>query len=118
MRKLETVCIRCPVGCHLVVNEKNGEVVVTGNNCPRGAEYGRQELKNPKRTITTIFKLKNNGVLSVRTKGAVEKSKYMQVLSAIKSAKEPTSFKVGDILVKNVSDTGVDVIITGINLDC
>ena len=59
MRKLETVCIRGPVGCHLVVNEKNGEVVVTGNNCPRGAEYGRQELKNPKRTITTIFKLKN-----------------------------------------------------------
>lgn len=109
---LETVCIRCPVGCHLVVKEVNGEVVVSGNSCPRGAEYGKQEFTNPMRTITTIYKLKKGGTLAVRTNRAVEKSRYFEILNAIHSAPEPTSKSPGSILLMNVCNTGADVLIT------
>ena len=34
------ICITCPKGCHLSVDEENG-YAVTGNSCPRGAEYGK-----------------------------------------------------------------------------
>ena len=34
------ICITCPKGCHLTVDEEN-DYKVTGNACPRGAEYGR-----------------------------------------------------------------------------
>ena len=31
----ELICITCPKGCHLKVDEENG-YAVTGNSCPRG----------------------------------------------------------------------------------
>jgi len=40
----ELICITCPKGCHLRVDEEKG-FAVTGNSCPRGAEYGRNELQ-------------------------------------------------------------------------
>ena len=46
----ELICITCPKGCHLRVDEEKG-VAVTGNSCPRGAECGRNELQHPVRTV-------------------------------------------------------------------
>ena len=48
----DLVCIVCPRGCRLTVDEAQ-DYKVTGNGCPRGAEYGRTELQNPTRTRTT-----------------------------------------------------------------
>ena len=42
----ELICIVCPRGCHLKVDEANG-CKVTGNSCPRGEQYGKAELLNP-----------------------------------------------------------------------
>lgn len=48
--KKEMICIVCPVGCHISVDTDTLEV--TGNTCPRGEKYGKEELTNPKRVIT------------------------------------------------------------------
>ena len=112
-RVLQTVCIRCPIGCHLTVKRVKGEVVVEGNSCPRGAEYGKQEFINPMRTITAVYRLANGGTLAVRTDKAVEKIKYFEVLNAIHSAPQPLNPQVGDVLT---SAFGVNVIITAVNL--
>ena len=48
----ELVCIVCPRGCRLRVDDENG-YRVTGNSCPRGAEYGANELQHPTRVLTT-----------------------------------------------------------------
>ena len=34
----ELICIMCPKGCHLTVDD---ELNVTGNTCPRGVTYGK-----------------------------------------------------------------------------
>lgn len=115
MKELQTVCIRCPIGCHLTIREENGEVVVSGNRCPRGAEYGKQEFTCPMRTITTVYNKAGGGTLAVRTDKAVEKSKYFDVLRAIKSAPEPKDAHFGDVLIENVCGTGANVIITEVN---
>ena len=50
----ELICINCPMGCPLTVTLEDGEVVsVTGNTCPRGDAYGRKEVTNPRRIVTT-----------------------------------------------------------------
>ena len=49
----ELICIVCPKGCHLKVDEENG-CAVTGNGCPRGAEYGKNELLHPTRVLTSL----------------------------------------------------------------
>ena len=51
----ELICIVCPKGCHLKVDEENG-CAVTGNGCPRGAEYGKSELLHPTRVLTSTVK--------------------------------------------------------------
>ena len=47
----ELICIVCPKGCHLKVDEENG-YKVTGNGCPRGAAW--REGTNPGRVIITV----------------------------------------------------------------
>ena len=47
----ELICITCPKGCHLKVDEET--FAVTGNSCPRGAVYGANELRNPVRVVTS-----------------------------------------------------------------
>ena len=49
------VCIVCPRGCRLAVDEEQ-DYAVTGNGCPRGAEYGRIELTNPTRVVTSTVR--------------------------------------------------------------
>ncbi len=117
MNKMETTCIMCPIGCHLVVTRTDSGWVVEGNRCPRGEKYGIQEASNPMRTITTVYIMKDGSTLNVRTKGPVEKAKYFEVLRAIKTAPEPVNPRFGTILVKNVLNTGVDVMVTAVNKD-
>lgn len=45
-----------PQGRHLKVDEENG-CAVTGNGCPRGAEYGKNELLHPTRVLTSTVKV-------------------------------------------------------------
>ena len=49
----ELICIVCPKGCHLKVDEENN-YAVTGNACPRGAEYGAAELQHPVRVLDGV----------------------------------------------------------------
>lgn len=53
---IELTCILCPKGCRLRVDENDGYKVI-GNACPRGADYGREEALDPKRTITSTVRI-------------------------------------------------------------
>ena len=44
----ELTCIVCPRGCRLTIDDN---LNVTGNSCPRGAQYAKDEMTNPKRMI-------------------------------------------------------------------
>ena len=52
----ELICITCPKGCHLKVDEEN-DYKVTGNGCPRGAIYGKKECTHPTRVVTSTVKI-------------------------------------------------------------
>lgn len=106
------VCIVCPKGCRLTVDDTTYEV--TGNNCPRGAAYGKTELTAPTRVLTSTVKIEN-GVLSrcpVRTAGAIPKGKLFEAMSALREVTLVSPVKIGDVVIKNVCGTGVDVIAT------
>ncbi|MBQ7602944.1 MAG: DUF1667 domain-containing protein [Clostridia bacterium] len=112
---MDMICIRCPNSCQLHVVKKNGKIVVTGNLCPRGEEYGIQEVTDPRRTITSVKAIKG-GTISVRTTVAVQKRIYFDILNAIADAPTKRSYKIGDVLIKNVCGTGSDIIVTGVNI--
>jgi len=106
------VCIVCPKGCRLMVDPEGN---ITGNSCKRGLEYAQKELTSPERTITSSVKLvgsKDAGRCPVRTSGAIPKEKISQLADFLKTVEISVPVKVGDIIVKNVLGTGVDIIAT------
>ena len=62
------ICIVCPKGCHLTVDEST--LAVTGNACPRGAEYGKNELTHPVRVVTST--VNSSGSARVASSALVE----------------------------------------------
>ena len=107
----ELICITCPKGCHLKVDEEN-DYAVTGNACPRGAEYGKNELKNPKRVITSTVKTHSTEYCRcpVKTNGAIPKGKMFEIMKMLDDVELKTPIRVGDIVVRNLFDTGVDIV--------
>ena len=62
MMKRELTCIICPIGCTLTAELKEGSVTdVTGNGCPRGAEYAARECTCPERVLTTTAAVAGGG---------------------------------------------------------
>ena len=107
----EMTCIVCPRGCHLVVDD---DMNVTGNFCPRGKAYAISELTHPVRMITSTVRVNNreNVVASVKTSEAIDKDKMFDVIKVINSLSISAPCRVGDVLVKNIFGTNVDIIIT------
>ncbi len=115
MEKIELTCIGCPMGCPLVVEMENGAVSkVTGNTCPRGDAYGRKEVTNPTRIVTSTVRVQGGTlpVVSCKTRTDIPKGKIFDVVRALKTVTVPAPVAIGQVLVDNVADTGVEIIAT------
>lgn len=100
-RKL--TCIVCPLGCEIKVQLADKNVVgITGNSCPRGEEYARNECTNPKRTVTSTVRCSDGGLVSVKTNRPILKEKIAKCMVRINEAVAVLPIAVGDILINNV----------------
>jgi len=108
----ELICISCPMGCHLKVNTETKEV--TGNTCKRGEIYGINEVTNPVRVITTTVKVKDGElpVIPVKTKAPIPKELNFKAMEVLNSIELQAPISMGDIIVKDILGTGVDVVAT------
>ncbi len=106
----EMICIVCPVGCHLNINTDTLEV--TGNTCPKGEVYGREEITAPKRTITSTVKIKGgvHNRIPVKTNGSIPKDMNFDCMKELEKIELTSPVKVGDIVIKNLLNTGVDIV--------
>ena len=117
MENKELVCIVCPRGCRLTLipdEVQQGVYKVIGSGCNRGIDYGVKELVNPTRVITSTVKIKGSIMrrLPVRTKGDIPKSKVFECMKLLNDIEVYAPIKVGDIIVENILDTGLDLIAT------
>jgi len=106
---MNLTCIVCPRGCQLEVEKVNDEVVVKGNNCSRGVVYGKNELLNPLRTLTTTIHA-DDQYLPVITSGPIPKDMMFEVLKEIKKVKVNLPIHMNDVIIKNVLNLNVDII--------
>lgn len=105
----ELICITCPRGCHLVVDDN---LNVSGNTCPRGEAYAKAELTNPVRMITSTVAIisKVDSRLPVRTNKPISKKLMFEVIEEIKKIEVKAPIKIGDVIIKGVLGTDVDII--------
>jgi CxxC motif-containing protein len=111
----EITCIVCPIGCKILVKVNGKKVEIKeGSRCRRGIEYARSEALDPKRVLTSSVLVENAKwpLLSVKTNKPVPKDRIFDVLDEIKKVKVKSPIKIGQIVIKNVSDLNIDVIAT------
>lgn len=107
---MELICIVCPNSCKLIY--ENGEI--KGAKCPRGVKFGMDEMTAPKRTVCTTVKtaFKDMPVLPVRTDGDIPKDKIFDLMKLVREVVVDKRVGRGEIILKNVLDSGVDLIST------
>lgn len=109
--KKPITCIVCPVGCQIVFDENQNPI---GNRCKRGKVYALEELINPKRVLTTTVRttFPNHPRLSIKSSSAMPKEKIMHALTLINDIILDKEIHIGEVIIKNILDTGVDMVAT------
>ena len=109
----ELICIVCPNGCRLRVDEANG-CRVTGNACPRGEEYGKNEVLHPVRVLTGTVRLHGAALLRcpVKTRGPIPKEKLPEAARALCRVDVEAPVRTGDVVLADLCGTGIDLVAT------
>ncbi|MEG2595742.1 MAG: DUF1667 domain-containing protein [Ruthenibacterium sp.] len=108
----EIICIGCPKGCHLTVDAATLDV--KGAGCERGITYGKNEMTNPVRVVTSTVKITGAALcrVPVKTKNAIPKDKIFAVMRALDDIELQAPVKVGDVVLRDVCGTGIDIVVT------
>jgi len=110
---MNLTCIVCPLGCELTVEKENGRVIsVSGNTCPRGEKYAIGECTNPVRTLTTTARVAGGGLVSVKSDKPLPKGDLNEYMNIINQLNLAPPIHIGDILIKNINNTGIHIVAT------
>lgn len=116
---LQFNCTTCPSECLLTVEVKRGadgavaEVYsVAGNSCPRGDKFAHQELTCPMRVLTTTVAVSggDEALLPVRTAEAIPLALHAQAMDLIRGLEVKAPIRIGDVVLKDLLGTSIDLI--------
>lgn len=108
-------CIVCPVGCAMEVTIEDGQVAeVEGNECKKGITYAQEEAVAPTRTLASTVMVQGGvfPLVPVRTAEEVPKGRIEDIMEVLSTVELEAPVKIGQVIVANVVDTGVDVVAT------
>ena len=111
--KKEMICIGCPMGCYLTVDYARKTIRgVSGNKCKVGLEYAEKEISNPERTLTTTVRVKGGHLplVSVRTNKPLPKNRIFDTMNLLAKVEIEAPIKIGEPILQNIFDTGVDIV--------
>lgn len=115
MRK-ELTCIGCPMGCQISVDMDGEKILnIEGYTCEKGVTYAKKEVTNPTRIVTGSVIVTGSDkvhMVSVKTAQDIPKDKIFDCADAISKVTVKAPVKIGDVVIRNVAGTGVDVIAT------
>lgn len=106
------ICITCPKGCEARLWKEEGTIKIKGKICKKGKEYLQQEFLEPKRILTSTVVVENSHAkrLPVRTAESIPKKDMFRAMDQINRTKVSPSIRVGEVIISNLLNTGVDVI--------
>ena len=121
----ELICIACPRGCTLTVTigDMPDTMEVSGNSCPKGAIYGKQEVLCPMRTLTTTVACKQfrrNGDttgfgapefirLPVKTGCEIPLEEMKSMIEKIRTITAAAPVRYGDCLAQLTTENGTKI---------
>ncbi|MGL9728232.1 DUF1667 domain-containing protein [Enterococcus sp. DIV0756] len=107
------ICIMCPKGCHLTVDEAN-DYQVSGHSCNKGVKYGKAEATHPVRVVTSTVLVEGGKtpLCSVKTADGIPKNLVLEAMKEINRVRLQAPVTIGDVAIKNLLNTGIDVVTT------
>ncbi len=110
----ELICICCPLGCHMTVEQTADGFAVSGNTCPRGKTYAIAEMTAPTRMITSSVPVTGgkDKMVSLKTSAPIAKDLIFPAIETLKGVVATAPVAEGDVIVANVLGTGIDFIAT------
>lgn len=105
------ICICCPQGCHLTVDEDK-DFAVTGNTCRRGEIYGKQEVQNPQRIVTSTVAVSEGCYVRcpVKTDVTIPKTMMFDAMKTLDNLVVKAPVTLGQIIVKNICGTNANFV--------
>ncbi len=109
-------CVTCPMGCSITVELNDGGEItsITGNTCKRGEAYAKNEITHPQRSLATTVRVEGgeHAVVPCKSSSPLPKEKIFDCMKEINAARVNAPVELGDVLIKNVCETGVDIVAT------
>ena len=107
----ELICICCPNGCHLQIDPEK-DYTVSGNQCEKGADYGKSELLHPVRVVTSTVRITGaaHPRLPVKTDRPVEKGQMFAVMRLMDDLTVAAPVHTGDVLLQNLLGTDANLV--------
>ena len=115
MDEKEITCIVCPLGCKILAKTDGKSFeLVGGNKCKQGIAYAKSEAIDPRRVLTSSVLVEGGSwpLVSVKSTKPVPKEKIFEVLKQIQKTKVKAPIKTGQVLIKNVAGTKIDIVAT------
>jgi len=106
------ICITCPKGCTLEVTQDGKTLVKVTGGCKRGHEYVEREMTDPRRMIASTVRISNalHPLMPVYTSAPFPKPRIPELLAELRSIEVKAPVRVGQVLVKNILGTGIDIL--------
>lgn len=110
----ELICIICPKGCRLRVEQADDGLRVSGNHCARGAEYARTELTHPMRVLTSTVRITGARYarLPVKSSRPIPRELLAEAVRLLDSVEVAAPVLAGDVLLADIFGTGADIVAT------
>lgn len=112
--EIKVCCTTCPKECVITVYLKNGILdSVEGEGCKRGKKFAQKEITTPERTLTSTVMVECGDtacLLPVKTAAPIPKKDMALAMDAIRKTKFTGPCLMGDVIIANICDTGVDVV--------
>lgn len=110
----ELVCIVCPVGCALTVEQAGEEITVGGNACSKGAAFAREEVLDPRRTLTTTVRVAEGKtpLTSVRSTAPVKKGEMRALVRQLRGITLIAPVQMGQPVLTDAGENRVAIVAT------
>lgn len=100
-------CIMCPNGCEITYD-------LNGGMCAKGPEYVKNEILNPRRTLTTSVRVRGGmlPLVSVKTTGSIPKERLQEAMRLISELAVEAPVESGQIIREGFLEEGIHLVAT------
>jgi CxxC motif-containing protein len=108
-------CTVCPIGCEIEVLAERDEIMdIRGYRCPKGRDYAFEEIRDPKRIVMTVLRVRGGDLptVSVKTDKSVPKRLMFKIIADLSELELEAPIKLGQVIIEDILNTHANVVAT------